>query len=192
MAIETRTTLDLLRADLIGGLRKPDALLQAYARHSRGEIDDAVLERVQEESVRDVIRKQEAHHLPVVTDGEFRRRQFQESFGEAVEGFDAISGREFYRGQVRQQEDESIPFRRVESGPSGNGPAVLYRRPTKSRLRLVRNVPLIEYQRASALTSTPVKVAIVGPDRVSQRIEWENSGGVYSGLDDFVEDVASI
>jgi 5-methyltetrahydropteroyltriglutamate--homocysteine methyltransferase len=32
----------------------------------------------------------------------------------------------------------------------------------------------------------------VGPDRVAQRFEWESSTDVYSGLDEFVDDVVTI
>src|SRR5205823_13714116 len=126
----------------------------------------------------------EGHRLPVLSDGEYRRRQFQESFGEAVSGFNCLPGATYVGGAA-----EAAPTRRVESGPSGPGPAVLHRLPTTSRLQLVRNVPLEEYQFAAAFTQRPVKVTLVGPDRVSQRFEWENSADIYTGLDDFVDDV---
>ena len=59
-------------------------------------------------------------------------------------------------------------------------------------MKLRKNVPLDEYVWASAATSLPVKVAIIGPDRVAQRFRWEESLSVYDGLDDFVNDVVSI
>src|SRR5581483_5841363 len=49
-----------------------------------------------------------------------------------------------------------------------------------------------EYKRASAMTSTPVKVTLIGPDRISQRFEYENSTGVYRDMDAFLEDVVAI
>jgi 5-methyltetrahydropteroyltriglutamate--homocysteine methyltransferase len=137
--------------------------------------------------MRALIAKEEAHQLPVLSDGEYRRRQFQESFGEAVSGFNSLPGAIYVGGPA-----EAAPTRRVESGPSGPGPAVLHRLPTTSRLQLVRNVPLEEYQFAAPLTQRPVKVTLVGPDRVSQRFEWENSSDVYTGLDDFVDDVVRL
>jgi 5-methyltetrahydropteroyltriglutamate--homocysteine methyltransferase len=42
------------------------------------------------------------------------------------------------------------------------------------------------------MTSTPVKVTLIGPDRISQRFEYENSTGVYADMDAFLEDVVSI
>lgn len=179
--------LDLLRVDHTGGFRKPDKLRDAYARFAQGEATEAEVYAIQDESVRELIANEEAHHLPVLSDGEYRRRQFQESFGEAVTGFSSLRGSVYTGGT-----SEYAPTRRVESGPSGPGPAVLHRLPTVGRLQLVRNVPLEEYLSAAPLTDRPLKVTLVGPDRVSQRFEWESSRDVYAGLDDFVDDVVRI
>src|SRR5262249_9917730 len=128
------------------------------------------------------------HGMPMVSDGEFRRANFQDSFGQAVTGFDAEPStwdpKPFYDGKT--------PFRRVESGPSGSGPALVNRRPARERLHLACNVPLEEYRFASQVATRPVKVTLVGPDRISQRFEWEASQSVYTGLDEFVDDVAAI
>ncbi len=66
------------------------------------------------------------------------------------------------------------------------------RLPTKERLKLVRNLIGEEYKRANAMTSTPVKVTLIGPDRISQRFEYENSRGVYADIDAFLADVIAI
>ena len=182
-----QTRLDLLRVDHTGGFRKPDQLRDVYVRYAEGRATDDEVRRLQDACVRELIKKEEAHNLPVLTDGEYRRRQFQESFGEAVVGFDALPGSMYVGGST-----ESAPTRRVESGPSGPGPAVLHRLPVTRRLELVRNVALEEYRFAAPLTDRPVKVTLVGPDRVSQRFEWESSGAIYRGLDDFVDHVVRI
>src|SRR5579864_3190177 len=184
----TEGRLDLLRVDHTGGFRKPDSLREAYVQFARGDIDEAAVREIQDAAVRALIAKEEAHHLPVLSDGEYRRRQFQESFGEAVSGFrGALPGWTFVGGSGAY-----TPTRRVESGPSGPGPAVLHRLPAAKRLELVRNVPLEEYQFAAPLTERPVKVALVGPDRVAQRFEWETSTDVYNGLDDFADDIVRL
>jgi 5-methyltetrahydropteroyltriglutamate--homocysteine methyltransferase len=179
--------LDLLRVDHTGGFRKPDRLRDVYLRFAQGQATDEEVRHIQDESVRALLAQEEAHQLPVLSDGEYRRRQFQESFGDAVTGFNSLPGAVYTGGPA-----EAAPERRVESGPSGPGPAVLNRLPTKSRLQLVRNVPLEEYQFAAPLTQRPVKVTLVGPDRVSQRCEWENSADIYTGLDEFVGDVVRL
>src|SRR5919206_293765 len=84
------TPFHAVRSDHTGALRMPDWLRDLYVEHHRGQADDATLQAGQERAVGDVIRHQEAIGLPVVTDGELLRfAGFQQSFGGAVEGFDA-------------------------------------------------------------------------------------------------------
>ena len=75
------------RVDQVGSLLRPQALKDAYARHGNGEIGDAELTRIQDESVKELIPKQETHGLSILTDGEYRRLNFQDSFVESVAGF---------------------------------------------------------------------------------------------------------
>ena len=42
------------------------------------------------------------------------------------------------------------------------------------------------------MTRRPVKVSLIGPDRIAQRFAWEKSKAVYSGLDEFIADVVAI
>ncbi len=80
--------LSKLRIDHIGSLVRPAKLKEAFARHDRKQAAPQELEKAQDDAIREVIQKQEEHGLPVVTDGEFRRHNFQESFSECVTGFD--------------------------------------------------------------------------------------------------------
>jgi 5-methyltetrahydropteroyltriglutamate--homocysteine methyltransferase len=75
---------------------------------------------------------------------------------------------------------------------SGRGPAILHRRPVLDRLHLSRNVILEEYERAAHLASSPVKVALIGPDRICQRFAHESSRSIYADQDDFGADVVAI
>src|SRR5947209_17646891 len=88
-AMAAASDLRTLRVDLIGGMRRPEHLQEARARRDHGELSDGEFQKILDAAVRDLIDKEEAHGLPVVTDGEFRRHNFQESFGGAVTGFDA-------------------------------------------------------------------------------------------------------
>src|SRR5262249_23558271 len=54
------------------------------------------------------------------------------------------------------------------------------------------NLPLEEYQYASRFTTNPVKVTIIGPDRVSQRFDLEGSLSVYPDMQSFVGDVVFV
>src|SRR6476646_11189379 len=80
--------LSKLRIDHIGSLVRPAKLKTAFARHDRKQAAYKELKQAQDDAIREVIQKQEAHGMPIVTDGEFRRHNFQESFSQCVTGFD--------------------------------------------------------------------------------------------------------
>ncbi|HLF77984.1 MAG TPA: hypothetical protein VJB57_10910 [Dehalococcoidia bacterium] len=178
-----------LRADHTGGLRRPDWLREIAAEYSAGNVTAEALREAQDRVVRDLIDRQEKAGLKVVSDGEVRRVNFQESFGGAVTGFDATPAR-FERRPI----GGPVPTtpRRVESGLNEPGPAVLNRRPVKERLSLARNLILDEYRFAAGVASVPVKVTLTGPDRISQRFQYENSRDVYADVDAFLADVVAI
>src|SRR4051794_12550459 len=77
------------RVDQIGSLVRPSELVTAFAQFDRGEIDAATLTRAQDEAIRAILQKQEEIRFPILVDGEFRRQGFQDSFGQAVSGFEA-------------------------------------------------------------------------------------------------------
>jgi len=82
-----QTITRLSHVDQVGSLLRPQALKDAYARHGNGEIGDAELARIQNESVKALMAKQEAHGPSILTDGEYRQLNFQDSFVESVAGF---------------------------------------------------------------------------------------------------------
>jgi 5-methyltetrahydropteroyltriglutamate--homocysteine methyltransferase len=190
----TESALDTVRSDHTGALRRPEWLNDLYARLGEGAASPDEVREGQAQAVREVIARQEEIGLPVVTDGEFCRiGGFQESFGGAVTGFDALPY--VYRRRSAQASASLAPGetpRRIETGLSGPGTAIYNRLPVKERLRLVRNLILEEYRRAAPMASKPVKVTLIGPDRISQRFEYESSRHVYEDMDAFLEDVIAI
>ena len=181
--------LQRLRIDHIGSLVRPAKLKEAFARYDRGQLNREQLGLTQDEAIREVIAGQEAHGFPVVTDGEFRRHSFQESFSEAVSGFDVPKNIGVY---YEQRQLNQNPLERAEQNFDETGPAIVTRRPTVERLKLLRNIPLEEFRFAQSVAKKPVKVTLIGPDRVAQRFKWEASTDVYKGLDDFVEHIVAI
>ncbi len=181
--------LHRIRTDVVGSLLRPEYLKEAWRQHARGAIDDAALAAVEDRAIREAVALQESVGLDVLTDGEFRRLNFQDSFAQSVAGFDV--GRtdiSFHENRPQGQ-----PLTRFDFSPAeGAGPAVAQRRPVRERLRLVRNLPLEEYRFVSALTRAPVKVTLIGPDRISQRWAYERSAPVYQGFPDFLADVMAI
>ena len=184
--------LNTLRVDQVGSLVVPQSVVDASERHLRGELSAGELRTIEDAAIRDVTRKQEQVGLPVITDGEFRRRNFQDSFGSAVTGYDAppVTGKDFRDPQAWR--DPNNPGNRTEPNYEAAGPAIATRRAAVERLKLKKNVVLEEYKAAAAMTDRPVKVSLIGPDRIAQRFAWERSQAVYKDIDDFVSDVVAI
>ena len=68
------------RADQVGSLIRPDALIKAREAAEKNEISAAEFRRIQEDAIRDVVRLQEEIGLKAVTDGEFNRGFWQRDF----------------------------------------------------------------------------------------------------------------
>lgn len=77
------------RADQVGSLLRPPALVEARAKAKRGEIDAAALRDVEDRCIRAAIARQEDIGLQAVTDGEFRRDWWHVDF---LAGFDGVEG----------------------------------------------------------------------------------------------------
>jgi 5-methyltetrahydropteroyltriglutamate--homocysteine methyltransferase len=181
--------LNTIRIDHIGSLVRPANLREVFRRFDRGQVSRDEMAKAQDEAIRDVIEKQEKHGFPVVTDGEFRRHNFQESFSECVTGFEVPKNISLY---YEKRDLNENPFERAEQNFDEAGPAIVTRRRTSERLKLVRTLPLEEFRYAQSVAKIPVKVTVLGPDRIAQRFKWETSLDIYKGLGDFVEHVVEI
>jgi 5-methyltetrahydropteroyltriglutamate--homocysteine methyltransferase len=68
------------RADHVGSLIRPEALIKAREQAEKKELPDAALQSIQQAAIRDVVRLQEELGLKVVTDGEFNRHSWHRDF----------------------------------------------------------------------------------------------------------------
>jgi 5-methyltetrahydropteroyltriglutamate--homocysteine methyltransferase len=180
-----------IRSDVVGSLLRPASLREARARYDGGELTLEALRAMEDQEIRRAVRLQEEIGLAVVTDGEYRRLNFQDSFGESVSGYDAAKATlKFYEHRV----EGSSPLRRWEIPERGEnkGTAVSQRRPVVEKLRLARNVPLEEYRFVSQVARKPAKVTLIGPDRISQRFDYQNSRAIYATMDAFMADVVAL
>lgn len=75
------------RFDVVGSFLRPEKLRATRARFEAGEIDYAELKAVEDEAILDLVAKQKAAGLGVITDGEFRRATWHLDF---MWGFDGI------------------------------------------------------------------------------------------------------
>jgi 5-methyltetrahydropteroyltriglutamate--homocysteine methyltransferase len=183
-------SLNMIRTDVVGSLLRPAAVKEARTRFDEGKLSAEEFRAIEDEAVRAAVRLQEGVGLDVVTDGEVRRLNFQDSFGAAVEGYDANrSTLKVYERRV----EGAAPLRRWDIQEMHDvGTAVSHRRPARERLRLAHNVALEEYSFVSKVAKKPAKVSLIGPDRISQRFDYQASTAAYRDMDDFLADVIAI
>src|SRR5215475_1551852 len=150
-----------VRVDQVGSLVPPPKLRAAFRRFKNAEISREHLTPFQDDAIREIIQGQEAIGFPIITDGEFRRSNFQESFGAAVTGFHVASEDKAMEGVNRN------PFQRAEQNFEAPGAPIITRRRAVERLKLARNVPLEEYLfsetfLASLRRSTALLLVMIG------------------------------
>lgn len=98
------------RADHVGSLLRPAPLKEAREKYTRGEIDAAALEAVEDAEVRRVVARQEAIGLEAVTDGEFRRSWWHLDFLWGLDGVEKneLSGGVQFAGLATRSEGVRI------------------------------------------------------------------------------------
>ena len=179
-----------IRTDVVGSLLRPQRWQDARQRFDEGKLAADAFAEIETACVRDLIDLQERIGLDVVTDGEISRLNFQDSFGLAVAGYDATP--DTLRLHVQRSAGQT-PLQRFDMPDLAQaGTPVSRRRPVVNRLKLANNIVLTEYKRAGTLARKPVKVSLIGPDRISQRFDHQGSKAVYSDVDAFLADVVAI
>ena len=101
------------RCDIVGSFLRPDVLKQARADFNAGTIDAAQLKTVEDVAIRNLVAKQKAAGLKVVTDGEFRRSYWHLDFMWGLGGIERRTSREGYRFH----DEETTADTAVVTGP---------------------------------------------------------------------------
>lgn len=101
------------RCDIVGSFLRPDVLKQARADFNTGTIDAAQLKTVEDVAIRDLVAKQKAAGLKVVTDGEFRRSYWHLDFMWGLGGIERRASREGYQFH----DEETTADTAVVTGP---------------------------------------------------------------------------
>lgn len=161
------------RADHVGSLLRPKAVLEARQRHHNGEISNEELREIEDQHIREVVKKEEAVGLQSITDGEFRRAFFHLDFLEQLDGVSVT-------GTIEASSDaqEKVGFTPPKLSVTG-------------KLRHVKNIQVDDFNYLkSQVTQTP-KVSIPSPTMVHFRggrkaIDIES----YPDMDEFFEDLS--
>jgi len=168
------------RADHVGSLLRPQALLAARDQRERGEINDTQLRAVEDRCIRDVVKMQEDIGLRAVTDGEYRRKLWNVDF---VSKFDGVVVKEGFA------EDADKSFQ--------GGDANLQRSPTRfevdGKLKRVRDHEVENFKFTQSVTKVTAKLSIPSPSVVHFR---SGRGGVsreaYPDMASFFADLARV
>ncbi|MGH9065254.1 MAG: 5-methyltetrahydropteroyltriglutamate--homocysteine S-methyltransferase [Acidimicrobiales bacterium] len=165
------------RADHVGSLLRPPALLQAREDAAAGRISHDDLEAVEDEAIRTVVKMQEDVGLQSATDGELRRASWHMDF--------------IYQLGGVSRTDESLTVRfHGEAGDLEFTPSSLR---VGSRLHLDHTIfgDHLRYLQATVTTAMP-KLTIPSPSMVHYRGgRAAIDEGVYPDLDQFWEDLSA-
>ncbi|MCH3995259.1 MAG: 5-methyltetrahydropteroyltriglutamate--homocysteine S-methyltransferase [Prevotella sp.] len=84
------------RADVVGSFLRPEKLKNARKAFSEGKIDASGLKAVEDECIRDLVKKEKEHGMKGVTDGEFRRSWWHLDFMWGLNGIEKEEMKEGY------------------------------------------------------------------------------------------------
>jgi 5-methyltetrahydropteroyltriglutamate--homocysteine methyltransferase len=163
------------RADHVGSLLRPEALLEARRCLEAGTIEAEELRSAEDEAIAAAVKMQADAGIDVVTDGEFRRRDFRTGFVEAVDG---ITMRTFDMPWRSEEGVTKVPSKQfVVTG----------------RLRQRRRLAGDEAAYLKNLTSAPVKVTLIAPGFLVDRF-WKDgeTDRFYDSREELGAEVAAI
>jgi len=172
-----KRTAPPFRADHVGSLLRPPALLEARAGFAAGTLSAARLREVEDAAIREVVALQEEIGLPSATDGEFRRTSWHMDF--------------IYRlgGVTRSDEQLQVAFKNSEGSTYFSSAALKI----SGKVHLEETIFGDAFAFLKSVTTTAVpKLTIPSPSMVHYR------GGpaaidpaVYGGIDEFWDDLSA-
>ena len=165
------------RADHVGSLLRPQALLVARQDHARGAITREQLRQIEDDAIRDAVRMQEEIGLQGVTDGEMRRGSWHMDFLYQIGGV------------TKAQDPAQIKFNNAAGGTQFT-PAALR---VTGKLRLTHTIFGEDLLFLKSVAQATPKLTIPAPSLINYR------GGraaidadVYPDMDGFWHDVGEV
>jgi 5-methyltetrahydropteroyltriglutamate--homocysteine methyltransferase len=162
------------RADHVGSWLRPQHLKDARDRFQKNEITKEQLRKIEDDAIRDVVKKQEAIGLHSITDGEFRRTFFHLDFLQRLEGVVVSSGT-MTKFHTQQGDIDFAPPKVTVAG----------------KLRHVQDIQTEDFTFLKSVTTKTPKVTIPSPTMVHFRGGRKGIDiNAYPDLDEFFEDLA--
>ncbi len=104
------------RADHVGSLLRPKALLDAWDAHDRGEVSDERLNEIEDEAILRVLKLQRDSGIDVATDGEYRRLSWLSNLPDATDGLtrsDEPGFPPFWHGPGEEVANAEMPVKTI-------------------------------------------------------------------------------
>lgn len=165
------------RADHVGSYLRPQRLIEARERRSRGELSADELRSIEDECIADVVRNQEEVGLLGITDGEFRRFMFHLDFLEQFEGVSVSEGD--FLARFRRSDGTEVEFSPPKMEVSGP-------------IRHSRSIQGADFEFLASQTSRTPKVSIPAPSMLHFRGGREAvDRDAYPDLEAFFDDLTA-
>jgi 5-methyltetrahydropteroyltriglutamate--homocysteine methyltransferase len=165
------------RADHVGSFLRPQHLIDARDRRARGELPADALREIEDEAIRQLVRRQEEVGLWGITDGEFRRTFFHIDFLEQLDG-------------VAVKESGFVAtFQRDDSTEVGFRPPTMH---VTAPIRHKESIQGRDLEFLAGVTERTPKVCIPSPSMLHFRGGRKAiSESVYPELDAFYADLSA-
>ena len=138
------------RAEHVGSFLRPATLLAARANYAVGDLEKEELRAIEDAAIRDVVALQEELGLRSITDGEFRRETYSDSFTTA--GLDGVTAE--FKGKGKWTYQDNHGHKTAARVPTVTG---------KIAWRESKNVP--DFAFFAGLTDRMPKLTLPGPAR---------------------------
>lgn len=173
----TPTKTPPFRADHVGSLLRPPQLLAAREDEKAGRISPAELRRIEDQAIRDVVRRQEELGLEGVTDGEFRRASWHMDFLYQV------------GGTAKVQDNVKVQFRN-ERGVIEFTPAALR---VTGKLTFDKCIFGDDFAHLKSVARATPKLTIPSPSMMHYRSgRAAIDPAIYPNIDEFWRDLAQV
>lgn len=165
-----------IRADQIGSLLRPPALLDARDAFAAGRIDRATLGRIEDDAIREALALQREVGIDVYCDGEMRRDSWQSGITAALEGF-----------------SHDYPVEEVARPDGSVARFVVHRKTVEQTLRARSRIAGAEAAFLREHAPGPFKITMPSPSHVARRC-WdpERSARAYPDQEALQRDLVAL
>ena len=181
------------RADQVGSLLRPQRLISARADFEKGIIDHAALKQIENEAIREVVKRQEACGFQVVVDGEYRRENWWIDFIKGIEGVEIREGSSAQAFVAPKKSDCGCGNDHANSDEDEGWKYVPKNVLTTGKLGLPHTVNSTDFQYLQSTTQRTAKITLPSPTRLHFHGGRDAvSREAYPDIEQFFDDVVNI